>query len=566
MIKDNKAQLTNKYYIKKERSLQSLRKNTISSNESSQSRTSLIKQIQQKIQYKDEHISFHKQIDLKNLFRRMSSQKKKTIKVLDMTEINKNRTNRSPPKIFIPQIEDPFFRELKKLHQNIFKQQISHFFYLRPSQIKQQSYFIENGNIILKQLMIQRWWWQQGTDDNQFMWTNQLNTEFIIKQRTRIIDSSDQQIKDYLNLQIEYVDDHMQFAISNRLVMLPQYQKLHNHIQGSHQLYDKKLMIKNLIKYYHLVYKDPFQFIPFSILVCSVMDPQFVNFNRKYKGSQELWIVKQVDHVCQNSKICASSQQVTDYIISQFQIPNKNQQQFIIQKYIKSSLYYKRKFDIRCFILVSQINSVIKLYFYKEGYGRTTGYDFIMNDTNPFIHMTTDALQKQAPTYGLYEESNKISFNELEKYFGQFNQDFQQILNRMQNLALDAFRSSFRHLIIKDHNFEIFGVDFIIDSQFKPWLIDINNTPLEGNCQVLKNIIPQMLDDSLSLTIDLLYPPPIIWPINKRKYFKYKENQFQIGCIRIDQFIQMMFNNLTIKILIDYFLVNQKNKQQIYLY
>lgn len=35
-----------------------------------------------------------------------------------------------------------------------------------------------------------------------------------------------------------------------------------------------------------------------------------------------------------------------------------------------------------------------------------------------------------------------------------------------------------------------------------------------------------MLDDVLSLTIDLLYPPPIIWPINKRKYFKYKENQF----------------------------------------
>lgn len=47
----------------------------------------------------------------------------------------------------------------------------------------------------------------------------------------------------------------------------------------------------------------------------------------------------------------------------------------------------------------------------------------------------------------------------------------------MQNLSLDAFRSSFRHLIIKDHNFEIFGIDFIIDGQFKPWLIDITNTP-----------------------------------------------------------------------------------------
>lgn len=34
----------------------------------------------------------------------MSSQKKKTIKVIqtNKTELNKNRTNRSPPKIFIP--------------------------------------------------------------------------------------------------------------------------------------------------------------------------------------------------------------------------------------------------------------------------------------------------------------------------------------------------------------------------------------------------------------------------------------------------------------------------------
>lgn len=32
--------------------------------------------------------------------------------------------------------------------------------------------------------------------------------------------------------------------------------------------------------------------------------------------------------------------------------------------------------DIRCFVLVSCINGIIKAYFYEDGYGSTSSYEY----------------------------------------------------------------------------------------------------------------------------------------------------------------------------------------------
>ena len=77
-------------------------------------------------------------------------------------------------------------------------------------------------------------------------------------------------------------------------------------------------------------------------------------------------------------------------------------------------LYNKRKFDIRCFILITNSNSYIKGYWYKEGYIRTSSKEYTTkNLNNKAIHLTNDAIQKKYDDYGRYETGNKISFNEF---------------------------------------------------------------------------------------------------------------------------------------------------------
>jgi hypothetical protein len=56
-------------------------------------------------------------------------------------------------------------------------------------------------------------------------------------------------------------------------------------------------------------------------------------------------------------------------------------------------------------------------------------------------------------------------------------------------------------------------MDFMIDSDFNPWLIEINTNPcLELACPLLSRLIPQMLDQALRLTLDVIYPPPCHYP------------------------------------------------------
>ena len=55
------------------------------------------------------------------------------------------------------------------------------------------------------------------------------------------------------------------------------------------------------------------------------------------------------------------------------------------------------------------------------------------------------------------------------------------------------------------------GYDFMIDSDLRVWLIEINKNP--GLCEssnIIKMLIPRMIDDSLRLTLDDVFEPKYI--------------------------------------------------------
>jgi hypothetical protein len=82
---------------------------------------------------------------------------------------------------------------------------------------------------------------------------------------------------------------------------------------------------------------------------------------------------------------------------------------FIVQKYIESPLLLDgRKFDIRLWVLITHEH---KCYLFKEGYIRTSSYEFTLDKIeHPFVHLTNIAVQQVDKNYGAKEDGNTLSF------------------------------------------------------------------------------------------------------------------------------------------------------------
>lgn len=50
---------------------------------------------------------------------------------------------------------------------------------------------------------------------------------------------------------------------------------------------------------------------------------------------------------------------------------------------------------------------------------------------------------------------------------------------------------------------EVFGLDFMIDDDFKPYLIEVNTNPcLELACPLLARLIPNVIENALKIGLD----------------------------------------------------------------
>jgi len=81
----------------------------------------------------------------------------------------------------------------------------------------------------------------------------------------------------------------------------------------------------------------------------------------------------------------------------------------------------------------------------------------------------------------------------------------------MNKMTTDIFRACHNKLDPKRrlHCLEVFGLDFMIDDEFKPYLIEVNTNPcLELSSPLLARLIPNMLENSLKVGLDPIFLPP----------------------------------------------------------
>ncbi len=61
-------------------------------------------------------------------------------------------------------------------------------------------------------------------------------------------------------------------------------------------------------------------------------------------------------------------------------------------------------------------------------------------------------------------------------------------------------------LKIRKYTFELVGYDFIIDEDLQSYIIEVNTNPcIEESSNLLKALVPRMLDDMFRLTVDQVF-------------------------------------------------------------
>lgn len=73
----------------------------------------------------------------------------------------------------------------------------------------------------------------------------------------------------------------------------------------------------------------------------------------------------------------------------------------------------------------------------------------------------------------------------------------------MRHIIEITFESAKSQLKQSRASFELFGFDFLVDSQYETWLLEVNTNPcLEESTSVLETLVPRAVNDAMKLTID----------------------------------------------------------------
>ena len=201
----------------------------------------------------------------------------------------------------------------------------------------------------------------------------------------------------------------------------------------------------------------------------------------------------------------------------------------LIQKYIENPLLYKgRKCDIRIWVLLTH---QMKVFLFKEGHLKTCSVEYDLNSNNAFTHITNYSFQKYNSNFQKFEKGNEVPFYEFQKFidkeYPEKNYKLKKDLMKQIKEIISLTMRSGKDKINKNgrsHQFEIFGYDFMLDSDFNVFLIEINTNPgLEISSPWIQIVVPRMLDDALRLTVDKVFEP--MYDFNKNYKGNYTEEQ-----------------------------------------
>ncbi|KAF5296777.1 hypothetical protein FQA39_LY12295 [Lamprigera yunnana] len=221
-------------------------------------------------------------------------------------------------------------------------------------------------------------------------------------------------------------------------------------------------------------------------------------------GTQNIWILKPFNS-CRGQGIflCRTLQYITK--ITKLH----SDKRYIIQKYIENPLLiYNTKFDIRQWFLISSTDP-LTIWIYKDCYLRFSTQLYTLNKLSETIHLTNNSIQskyrncsdrsKNLPNCNMWDSKQ---FREYLEKIG-YAKAFDHVIYPGMKEAISTAIINQSSLDTRKNSFELYGSDFMVTPDFKPWLIEINAHPaLFGSTPVTSRMCPRVLEDLIKVIID----------------------------------------------------------------
>ncbi|XP_053315157.1 protein polyglycylase TTLL10-like [Spea bombifrons] len=184
----------------------------------------------------------------------------------------------------------------------------------------------------------------------------------------------------------------------------------------------------------------------------------------------------------------------------------------IVQRYIPNPLLLGgRKFDVRAYMIIA--STVPYIVFFRHGYVRLTCNKYDSKSTDLIGHLTNQYMQKKHPRY---EELKEETIWSMERFNSYVNKVFASdkglpkdwvldvFTKKMQVIMTHCFKTFKSKLACRRGYFDLIGCDFLIDENFQVWLLEMNCNPsLDTSSEVQKEVIPEVVKDTLDLTIEI---------------------------------------------------------------